>query len=699
MKIYLLMTKRVLCLLAIAIAIIGCTESIDESNMYTFTGETLADHLRNNPETFSSYYALVSKVKSSDRNANASSVEALLSARGNYTCFAPNNHAIADYLDTLMARGEIEDTVLADLPDSIARVIVFNSLIDNGETQAYASTGFGSGALVLTNMNDRYINISYGNDTDGSTVIYVNADSRIVTKDIEVENGYIHEVDHVISPNSSTISDLIMATDNLSLFGELIRLTRMDRNTIAYVDRSYEDKEEAGAAGPMSNNGTACFIGTYPEKRFFGYTAFVETDSVFASILQLGDSPSTADFLAALKTYVQTYAAYGDYTSWGDDFENENNWLYQFVAYHIVPERLIWQKIVIFANESGFNTGAPNDGTRFQTNVWDYYETLDPNRRLIKVTGIRGGKRLNRISIYDSKYKEIESEVIAANAYPSLDITINSDNGRFDNQALNGYYYPIENILLWTEKLPATVLNERIRIDICAMLPELMTNNHRRIGDSSHQAWYYTADYFEALNGGSGAMLNVSKETYLCYLTNYLNTGSWVNYQSDEFNIQGKYDFVLRLPPVPYTGTYEVRYGITANSTRGMAQIYMGTNPNNLAAVGVPIDLRLLGEDPAVGWKSDNSLTEDEIEELDKQLRNIDYMKGPKYFVREGGQTGRMYANTLRKIIYRGQMEAGRTYYLRFKSVLESTTTQFYFDYLEFVPKTIWAGDEPEDKW
>ena len=679
--------------------LMGCTEDIDKSNLYTFTGETATDYIKNNSERFGSFLKLISRVKSSDKKANASTMAALLSARGNYTCFVPNDEAIAEYLDTLYCRGEINDTTIEHLSDSLARDIVFNTIIDHGNNTAFPSTTYPEGALSVTNLNDKYIDISFGNDPDGRAIIIVNADTKIIKQDVQVTNGYVQEIDHVLSSASSSIADLIMDTKNLSLFGKLIKLTGFDEKTTAYEDVEYADGDYAGIAGPMSNNGLETFKGIYPEHRYFGYTAFVETDSVMKRCLRLDGNPSESDFIEALKYYLKENAAYDGGTSWGSDYENDNNWLNQFVGYHFLPERIIWDRLVIFANESGFTTGSPNNGKKFSVNVWDYYETMAKGRRLLKVTGTRNGKFLNRISVYDEKYKEIADVVNDKNNFSSLNIELRSDNGKNKNQALNGYYYPIEDILLWTEKVPNQVLNERMRYDICSLLPELMTNNHRRIGDSEHRAWYYSSDYFESKNGGSGTMLNVSKETHLCYLTNTMNTGSWINYQSDEFNIQGQYDFVLKLPPVPYSGTYEIRYGITANSNRGMGQVYIGTNPDNLHAIGIPIDLRLGGESSALGWVADKSLNEDEIEEMDKQLRNKDYMKGPKYFVRDGPETGREYSNTLRKIIYRGDLEEGMTYYLRFKSVLESTNTEFYFDYLEFVPKTIYNSDEKEDKW
>jgi hypothetical protein len=42
--------KRILYILAIALSIVACTDEIDKSNRYTFTGETVADYMLNRSE-------------------------------------------------------------------------------------------------------------------------------------------------------------------------------------------------------------------------------------------------------------------------------------------------------------------------------------------------------------------------------------------------------------------------------------------------------------------------------------------------------------------------------------------------------------------------------------------------------------------------------------------------------------------------
>lgn len=661
---------------AIAMTMNSCSENIDESDLYTFTGEMMIDHFENNLDEFSSYLTILGKVHPSKRSS--STMHELLAARGMYTCFAPTNEAVALHLDSLLKIGEVESTDVSMIPDSVAEDIVFNSIIEN---QSYASTDFNEGALNATNMNDRYVDISTISE-NGQTILMVNTNSRIVKKDVEVENGYIHAVNRVLSPSKATVADLIVNTENTQFFGSLLELTGWSERILEYKDEAYDDKEEAGTVTNTRFSGN--WEGRYPEHRYIGYTVFVELDSVYEA--------NGINDVAALKDWLKQNAYYDDNTSYGDDYTSEDNAVNQFVAYHILPQILTPGRLVIFSNEKGFHNLTPNDGKQWATNVWEYYETLGKHRRSVKVTGIKSGKRLNRHSVYrtsttSNNYRE-DPNLITIPGF-----TISDNNGAYKNNALNGYYYPIDGILVWNADIPNKVLNERMRYDICSLLPEMMTNNCRYNKSAS---WYFTPDYFDNIP----TMSDLTEFEYLPN-TNNEGSGSWLNYQTDEFNIRGKYDFTMKLPPVPYTGTYEIRYGLNVNNNRGMAQIYIGENPNNLPAIGIPLDLRMRDQ-TVTGWVADSELgltNGDAIEENDKAMRNNGYMKGPKYFWDDASHSGRDRHSCLRRIIFTGQLEAGKTYYIRFKSVLETTSAEFFFDYLEFVPKSVYNGDVAEDKW
>jgi len=692
---------------AAAMTLNSCKENIDDSDLYTFTGEMMTDHFVNNPEQFSSYLTLLSRVTPSKRSA--STMRELLNARGHYTCFAPTNQAIAEYIASLYnaEKPQVSSLNLDEVPDSVAKSIVFNSIIENGNNEAYATTDFETGALGTTNMNDRYISISYGTeianisqsgDTALNTIIYVNTNSKIIESDIEVENGYIHVVDHVLAPSTATVADLVISTPNMQFFGDLLKKTGWNSKLTNYKDEAWEEKHD-DIRGTIYNGMNGGWEGLYPEHHYYGYTLFVETDSVYQS-KGITDIESLKQWVMA-NNHFDDDTNQGHVTSWGTDYSSDYNWLNQFVAYHILPERLTYNNMVTFANEYGCDASMMKDRTpsQFYVNVWEYWETMAIQRRSIKITGCRHDgtiqRRINRVSKYNQKtYKENRGEMTE----DDYGIRISDSNESYDNNALNGYYYPIDDILIWNSRVPNRVLNERLRFDITSLFPEIITNNIRQ---NRVNSWYFTEDYLAGI-------VDMTSSTDFEYLPNTsysTGLGSWMDYQIDEFNIRGQYDFTMKLPPVPYTGTYELRYGVWANDNRGMAQIYMGENWKNLPAIGIPLDLRSSsGTNPSsTGWVAESSIAptgtdSTSLFENQKTMRNLGFMKGPKYIQVNGG-TGRDSQNNLRKIIYTGQFEAGKTYYIRFKSVLTSTNTEFFFDYIELVPKSVYSGENNEDIW
>ena len=219
--------------------------------------------------------------------------------------------------------------------------------------------------------------------------------------------------------------------------------------------------------------------------------------------------------------------------------------------------------------------------------------------------------------------------------------------------------------------------NTRIRFDIVSLFPEFANNNIRGSRDfmkknnSSGDRFGFEDVYIKDVT--------ISKDTRLIYLAG--KDGQWANYQSDELMGLGSYDITMRLLPVP-PGTYELRFGYSANSLRSVTQIYVDNKP-----VGIPLDLRIMANDPRVGWIIDSS-TEDNGVENDKMMRNRGYMKGPDTYYY--GQTiVRNYSGSLRRIIGTFTFTDYSSHTLRFKSVIENPQSQCMMDYFEYVPKSV----------
>jgi hypothetical protein len=521
-------------------------------------------------------------------------------------------------------------------------------------------------------------------DAEGTGALYVMFDED------GVENKYMmpkSDIKSVKFYNREDVESLLIPArlseaDTLHFFTELLCLTGWDKRLTNLHDVTYESEEMAGCTY-MSRFGGS-FTGKYPARRDVKYTIFAETDEVFIrqGIIDI----------ATLKEYLKKNAYYDEATSYGDDYTSEDNAVNQFVAYHILKVGLDWNTMVTWSNEYGYSNQNPNGGKNreetpvWKCNVWEYWETLGKHRRTLKITGIDGPQyRLNRCSHYDvssAGYRELTAEedplhIDGIVVYPTK------------AAISNGKVFTIGDVLLWTEAVPTRVLNERMRYDFCSLLPEMVSNNCRLNRENN---WYFPNGYFENLSW--------NENTEFLYLPNTGCSGdksAWVDFQTDEFCVMGQFDMMLKLPPVPFTGTYAIRLATFASSRRPVVQMYLGEDKDNLRAWGIPLDSRGL-DNTTTYWIPDTG--DQEIDKThDKLMDNLGWMKAPKYFQPACGVSPRDIEKSLRCIIATLEMEAGKTYYLRMKSVLQSLQTEMYYDYLEIVPKSIYAGEVSEDQW
>ena len=130
-----------------------------------------------------------------------------------------------------------------------------------------------------------------------------------------------------------------------------------------------------------------------------------------------------------------------------------------------------------------------------------------------------------------------------------------------------------------------------------------------------------------------------------------------------------------------------------------MCQVYFGTDPKRLPAMGIPLDLRINGKEYLTGWEEDKTRQTDYNANIDKRMRNLGYMKAAKCYDAEG-KAARDQNFLMRRIIVRQELDANKTYYIRFKTVLENRTKQFVLDYVEYCAKEVYDNPEtPEDIW
>ena len=664
----------------------SCKENIDESNLYTFTGETIEDYLANRDDQFGHFNYILKRI----------GYDKILSAYGMYTCFAPNNEAVMQYIDSLYndpantenPHNGMTAPGLEGLTDSLCTDIALFHLLPTQVMGVDMSNGMTLGTMLGRDINTSIDSIS------GSTVI--NRYSFITSMDNELENGVLHEVSEVLQRSNRLVSgEMEQHNDIFGIFTQALKLTGL-ADSLTLQRHTHIDK--------VSN--TYNFY--VPKECVLGYTIFAETDETLREngINSVEDLAKFANEVYAHSAdpssgWYDYYRNQGVEVSTGNDFTSPYNALNMFVRYHILKYKVSYDKLV---------RSSANDVKKVMP--FEYNETMLPYT-LMKIVRYQGKRNINYYatnSTLTDRIAEQASALIQTVVTPGIEV-------QTDNiQALNGYIHPIKGMLVYNAQVPHGVLNERLRFDDTAFLGEMMSNNFRMISDTEVRALNggksgsdaaLGGDYIRFPNGFFEHLVIYNGDiTRLYYLPGQSN--NWSNYQGDEFNCMGVFDFAFRLPPVP-DGTYELRMGYTANGNRGMLQFYMGPSSNisSMQALDIPLDMRHVSSssisadgstvvpDVVNGW-SLYTYHEDMGVETDADMRNLGYMRGPLFYTvsKGGSDLARANAQDLRRILTRQQFKQG-DYWLRFKSVLPNNTgAQFHLDYIELCPENVYNNTQ-----
>lgn len=662
----------------------GCSEKIDESNLYTFTGETIEDYLKNREDQFSNFNYILTRI----------GYDKILSAYGTYTCFAPTNEAVTKYVDSLY-----NDMSNADLPhngmtaqglegltDSLCRDIALFHLLYSEVMGVDMSNG-----MTISTMLGRDINTSI-DSISGNLVL--NNYSLVTTMDNELENGVLHEINHVITRSNDMMAGEMGKHPEYSLFLQALTVTGL-------VD-SLGLQERKGLIQPKKFCEKAKSGKIYvPKVCKYGYTIFAETDDV---LKENGINSIDDLFEYAKKVYENSADANGWYdyyrnrgiqVSTARDYQNPANVLNMFMRYHILKYSISYNKMFYTYKQSQ------------KALVYEYLETMLPYT-LMKMSRVNGKPYLNRWvsnSTLTDRVAEMGSDNICTVMREGIEV------GKDNIQSLNGYIHPINGMLVYDFNVPHGVLNERMRFDDSSLLPELMSTGLRCKNPAEVKA--ENGGTFDSFQGDGNMRLPENFCEYLkvyngdnteIYYLGGQDCPNWANYQGDEILCLGTYDFALRLPPVP-DGTYELRMGYSANGNRGMLQFYLGRNNSvsSMQALDIPLDMRVVPSskvakdgtvepDVVTGWSLYTN-HEDLGVESDADMRNLGYMRGPLCFF-YGSTIARAYAGDLRRIVTRQQFEQG-DYWLRFKTVLpNNTNTEFHLDYIEFCPENVYNNSQ-----
>jgi uncharacterized surface protein with fasciclin (FAS1) repeats len=552
----------------------------------------------------------------------------LLNAYGEYTLFAPDNNAMYEFYQS-KGKSSLKGFTL----DTLTK-IAYDHIIKGYEVP---SNEFLDGLMPFLTMSDRYLSTS-SQSMAGALVYFVNDHSAIINRDIMVSNGIIHIINKALDPSVLNIVSAIANDERFSLFTQALYETGLDQHLMLTRDDSYDVNDWKNKIDETFVQGSGS-QDELPLSRKYGFTVLMESDSLYANKYNIRS-------LDDLKTYAAEHVYHENPADASvSDPKDPRNSLYKFIAYHLFDRKMTYSQFI-----DAYDT----DHMIKTFDMYEYIETMCPNT-LIEVKKERSSGETNLIN------KSVETgEVVRINPLYK------------DKDATNGVYHEIDRILIYDRSVVGELSSKRLRMDAAAFFPELINNNMRYYDPANPRSWVFPPNYIKRLKA--------SATTRFCYLNAY---GGYLDYQGDEVYLIGMYDFTVETPPIP-AGTYEVRFGYQPTGGRGAAQLYWDGVP-----CGIPLDLRILANDPLIGYEEPGLNPEDPNGfENDKMMRNRGYMKGPATYkdvlgVWYSKRIARNSPQYIRRILGTYTFDKASSHTFTVKAVREG---QFMFDFLEFVP-------------
>lgn len=700
-------------------AMTSCSDEPDSQYYYTFTGEMMSDYISNR-EQYSEFKTIVERADLMD----------LLSTYGRYTCFLPDNKAVDAFL-----KGRGLNSV-ADLTDADCDTIARTHLVQN----MYTTYEMNSDFLPTYNLQGRYLNTSPALDEKGNSVIQIEGMAHIIFSDTlengqivhqndSVENGIVQPVNMVIEKSNSYVADILRDNEKIKLFYSAMVATDVRKEIEQIEDLTYSKNQERYKYTSNVHHE----IAWVPERKKFGFTAFIEPDSIYQKYFTEGYKGQTIDtskgdlyalYDLACKIYNPVF---GDGKENGvqvndnparDDlkegwkFENLTdsiNPLKRFVRYHIMS-RYVPGVDKMFSQQRDEHGGYPFGTDGALVNPTEWFTTLLPHT-MLKVSMLtmnkdeqgrdcRGTDRAiakNKPVFINRRYGETSDyQIRGALIDKTVEKTPNHD-------AVNGHYFYVDDLVIFSYEVQNQVQNMRIRMDFSTVFPEVMTNDMRGEGNlrgedgngetqpdesndpkNGKNRWFPDG-YLDGVTINNDGRLVLRRPHYYYW--------SW---QGDEWNLFGDYDMTFRIPPVPFSGEWQFRLGFCALNKRGVMQVYYDGIPQ-----GIPLDMvqglnseMYLG-DRYLGYDDWAKQSDEEKAAEQKVLKNLGaYRDGRSQWIgdksRAMGATG-MY----RRILCQTYVDATKDHYIRFRvaSDAKGNNNEFMFDFFEMVPKSVYAVD------
>ena len=648
--------KSLYFLLAVAL-LMGIASCVDndvkdgDGNFYSATKKTAAELLAEHPEKYSMYIELLQRAKPTlTEGDNVSNYYSMLGTYGKYTVFAPDNDAMKTYL----AENGFES--IQSIPEKTCDTIVRNHIVNKG---AYFTTDYSDGTLPSMNMDDRYVVITSDSDINNNNalLLYVNKRSLIIQKDDSVTNGVVHTINRVMNASNNFLPDLMAEDSTISIFCQALQLTNMADSLTKYIDETYYVHSDSVAQSKIIKRfGGKDMVAHWYEKRYFKYTAFAEPNEVLA---QHGIN-SLDDLIAHAKAvYDETFP--NDAGLYDNDFTNRKNPLNRWVSYHLM-NRL-----------GNYSDWAPYGEILTQCCRADVADAEDFWQTMLSEGMVRFCRAAGQL--YANRKGLKQTATIKG-------VRVLTESGKSNQQALNGRYFYLDDLMEYTTSVRDKVLNCRMRIDATTLSADFMNQGARgNLGWEENYLFAYKRGYIEGWK--------ISPESFVGV---HCDNVWWSSYLGNAVAVKGQYDVQIKLPNPP-PGLYEIRLAYVAGEERGVVQVYFNNEP-----CGIPVDLRKGVWEFVVPDQERLKNDEEYNVSIDKTLRNLGYMLGPDSYGKPGAISFRIDApEHLRRILTTQQFVEGKENWLRFRQVLDGDA-EWSFDYIELCPKSVYASPQGENR-
>lgn len=489
------------------------------------------------------------------------------------------------------------------------------------------------------------------------------------------------------------------------MFSKALEATGLDYALVDFIDKTYTCGEDSvrGQIPAVRYGGCSSRYGQgmhqneslrYPANRYFKFTAFAETDDVYARY-----GINTLEDLKAYAKSIYDLSYSEDAGMYDDDLTHPKNPLNRFMRYH-------------FMDRFGtYDDWAPSG--QIYANCWkpdvadaeDYWETMSGD--MIRFCRLQDG------SLYANSKAKGNSGIRVLNGTESMQVNPKYNIDMFKYSGYNGAYLYLDDILAYTPSVKYNVLNRRLRIDATTLSPDFM-NQGARGNYEKEILCMFKNDYVKNFKLSKDTQIGVHSDDMW-----------WSSYLGNAVCIKGNFDFSVKLPTPP-AGEYEVRLGYVSKIFYDAAIMQTFWNDKYLGEFDQTYYIGALaeqiGKDKGIknpnytpdGWEpeyyfdlsdwyvGDNKgHTASESEEhnalVDTYLREYGYMKAMDSY-RKGTWANSFRVDgpeSTRRIFGTVNIKEGEECWLRFKKLSTDPDLEFSFDYIELVPvSVIQAGED-----